>query len=119
VTLREDLTELRDDVKLLLGKAGVTDARLADLKVEFEREQEGSRRYRSAMYEQINMLNSSVRDLKRDVEPVMETFEEYTRRKYEERGASRMLKLMWGVLLAVAGFVGWLIGEAHNWWPPK
>lgn len=78
---------------------------------ELKDEREDARKHRQALREVIGSLSLSVANLAEAVKRMEPTVADYRDKAAEGRGAAKLAKVLWAVLLGLGGLIGGLIVE--------
>jgi hypothetical protein len=126
VPIRDDINEIRDDVKSLAGLFAKLETTVTHLSKSLEDEREGAKSYRRTMYEQVAGLSQHFWEIKRDVtsmgpkvEAITAELDVITKKKHEAMGRRQMLSLLWTGALIAGGFVAWAVAELRGWFLPR
>jgi hypothetical protein len=126
VPIRDDISEIRDDVKGLTGLVARLETTVGHLSRSLEDEREGAKSYRKTMYEQVAGLSQHFWELKRDVtamtpkvEEITTELDEITKKKHEAAGRRQMLSVIWAGALMLAGLFAWGLAELRGWFLPR
>ena len=73
---------------------------------EFKREREGAGAYRRDLRDVIGALSGAVKTLSERVDEMRPDVADYRATRAEARGAAKLGRFMWGVMVAAAGLIG-------------
>jgi ABC-type transporter Mla subunit MlaD len=115
--LHDDIRELRAEVTRLSDRQNRTSGKVDALVDDFREERESTRKHYSDLTAVIAALSGSVKTLAETVTDMKPTVDAVVIKKHRDAGRLELIHQQWGILIAIGGFLTWLVGTVMGWWP--
>lgn len=101
----------RLDVSENIRAIASLEAQLKHFVTDFYRERDSAAQHRQSLREVVGAMGEAVRLLSGEMAEIKPVILEYRETRAEARGAAKLVRWMWALAVAVAGFAGALLGK--------